>query len=38
MGTSLNALLLCMYTLVTCAGMVGLVYWISPERLAVCPA
>jgi hypothetical protein len=36
MNISLSSLLLCMYTLATCVGLVGLIYWITPERLGVC--
>ena len=36
MTLSLSSILLCLYTLLTCAGFVGLLFWITPERLAVC--
>ena len=36
MALALSSILLCLYTLLTCAGFVGLVFWITPERLGVC--
>ena len=36
MALALSSLLLCLYTLLTCIGFVGLVYWITPESLGVC--
>ena len=33
---TLSSVLLCMYTLSTCVGFVGLVYWIQPAALGVC--
>lgn len=36
MALQLSSLLLCLYTLLTCILFVALVYWITPDSLAVC--
>lgn len=36
MGLSLSSVLLCLYTLLTCAGLVSLIFWITSARLGVC--
>jgi len=34
MALALSSVLLCLYTLLTCAGFIGLIFWISRERLS----
>jgi hypothetical protein len=36
MALALSSLLLCLYTLLTCMGFVGLMYFITPDSLGVC--
>lgn len=37
MALPLSSVLLCLYTLCLCAGLIGLIYWIAPATLGVCP-